>query len=112
MTHQHIGERLHAFMKQKGLTQASLAKQSGVSQASVCRALKVENGKVGPALEIIFIFSGIDEYLKSQFNDPRERVLLAFDQIWDGTQAHAESIARVIGAMADLRPQPRKDWEN
>ena len=105
MADKDIGAQLQAFMRSKGLVQKSLAKKTGTSQASVCRALMTKGGQVGPALTKIFIYSGLSEYLEPGVDDAHERVLQAFDQIWDGTRAHAEWIAKVIGAMANLRPR-------
>ncbi len=92
-------------MSNEKITQEFLGEKVGVSQATVCRALRARGGKVGPAQEKLFIYAGLDEYLSPRTNNPRELVLNAFDQSWNGTKAHAETIAKVINAMADFGSQ-------
>lgn len=96
-------------MINENITQEFIGGKVGVSQATVCRALKARGGKVGPAQAKLFNYAGLDEYLISKTNSPRELVLNAFDQSWNGTKAHAETIAKVIAAMADLGSQNRSN---
>lgn len=103
-----LGERLREYMVAERVTQEDLAFRSGTSQSTVCRALRYSGGRTGPAVSKVFIVAGLAEYLIPNSPDPKERVMRAFEQVWDGTGAHADAIANVIGAMADLRPVSRK----
>lgn len=100
--------RLREYMEENGLNQTHLASLAKVSQATVCRALSENAKRRGSARAKLFIYVGLSEYLEIHKGNPRDHVLNAFERIWDGSKSHAESVARVISAMADLRPQSHK----
>ena len=101
--------QLRVFMKKRSLSQSELAKQAGVSQSTVSRSLGRTARRHGEARSALFTYAEIVQ------TDPRpqaagkQRVLGAFERIWDGTDVHATAVARVIEAIADLRPVRPKE---
>ena len=107
---QDVADRLCAFMSREGLTQEQLAKKARVSQATVSRALNRKAKRRGAGRSRLFTYAGISEWTDHQaVGVARERVIAAFERIWDHSEAHADAIVRVIDALADLRPSPQDD---
>jgi transcriptional regulator with XRE-family HTH domain len=101
------GQRLRAFMQQRRLSQTALAQVAGVSQATVSRALGRGGLRHGAARSKLFTHAGISEWkAPGSRGEGRELVLEAFERVWDHSEAHAVAVARVIDALADLRPVP------
>lgn len=98
---QELSERLHKILGDNKWSQAQLARTAGVSQPSVSRALRGDLLRRGRARERLFKYAGIEDL------DPKgtERVVAAFRRIWDKSEAHADAIARVIGALEGLGPK-------
>ena len=109
---QDPADLLRAFMARQGLSQARLANAAGVSQPTVSRALARKAERRGVARSKLFNYAGISEWAgDQQERDARERVIAAFERVWDRSETHADAIARVIEALADLRPRKRGDEE-
>jgi len=103
-------EALKSFMEEKHLGQVDLARKAGVSQSTVSRALSGFPLRRGRARSKLFIYA--------QIKDPErqvvpkkgpQRVMTAFQRIWDGTEAHASAVARIIDALEDLKPANKKE---
>ena len=106
---QSVSSALRAFMKEKHLGQAKLAKQLKISQSTVSRAVNGLPIKHGAARSKLFIYAGIIE--PTQQVPPKkgpQRVMSAFHRIWDGTEIHADAVAKIIDALDDLRPVRKK----
>lgn len=102
-------EALQAFLDKNHLSQMELAKAAKVSQATVSRALSGVPLKHGRARAKLFTYA--------QLNGPSgqpppkkgpQRVITAFKRIWDGTEAHATAVAKIIDALEDLKPVRKK----
>ena len=107
---QEIGSELLAFMKARGLNQGQIAKRARVSQASVSRAL--QGGALhrrGRAHTKLFIYIQKENRRARAVHADRDQVLEAFDRIWDGSEAHAAAVAKVIDALDGLRPLAVKE---
>lgn len=98
--------RLKRYMYEKGLSQTQLAKRAKVSQSTVWRALNGQSKRRGAARIKLFNYVGIDEWedLPSASNNAPANIIEAFERIWDHTPEHAKAIAKVIDALAGLRP--------
>jgi hypothetical protein len=97
-------------MAKEGLNQVQLAKKARVSQSTVSRALDPSASTVrkGAARSKLFIYAGITEFSDGpELSHGRDKVIEAFYQIWNNTEAHADAIARVMCALADLEPVSR-----
>jgi transcriptional regulator with XRE-family HTH domain len=92
-------------MAKHGLSQTRLAEQARVSQSTVSRALRRVPDRHSQAR---FRLSNFTHITESTFEDRAKggikQVVDAFDEIWDGSKAHAEAVANVIEALAGLRP--------
>lgn len=90
------------------LRQEDVAKNAGVSQATVSRALKTGLKRRTMARDRLFRY--IQKELGTHtFNDQgRQKVVDAFGEIWDGSDAHASAIAKIITASKGLRPSRGK----
>lgn len=97
-------KQLRDFMDRSGLTQNKLAINANVSQASVCRALSGKYRSGGAAIRKIFSYAGLTEYTRDDNVLPSDRVLSAFEQVWDGSDSHADALARLLLATSGMRP--------
>jgi transcriptional regulator with XRE-family HTH domain len=97
---------LKKIMGMHGLSQMSLAQRAGVSQSTVSRALKGLPLRYGRARSKLISYAVSD--LKSEkITDGAEQIVDAFQRIWDGSEAHAAAVVKVIEALEGLHP-----WEN
>ena len=92
-------------MRRNGWSQAQLAAKAGVHQSTVSRALEGITERHSKARHRLALY--VEE------KEPTDRVskkggvqcvMKAFNGIWDGSEAHAASIAKIIGSLAGLRP--------
>ena len=93
-------------MRENGWSQDELAAKAGVHQSTVCRALEGITERHSKARHQLAVF--VEQQGQRTDQPPKEggpkRVMKAFKKVWDGTDAHAVSIAKIIGALAGLRP--------
>jgi len=102
-------EALKAFMEEKHLGQTELARAAGVSQSTVSRALSGLPLKHGRARSKLFTYAQLKD--PNQEVPPKkgpQRVMTAFHRIWDGTEDHANAVAKIIDALEDLKPVRKK----
>jgi predicted XRE-type DNA-binding protein len=106
--HKDIHDILRRFVARTGMGQAALAEAAGVSQPSVSRALRRRPSRWGRAHEKLF------QYIKAQgqpLGKKRgkgdERVAAAFKAIWDGSEAHASVVMRLISDLEGMEVSPR-----
>jgi transcriptional regulator with XRE-family HTH domain len=91
-------EAIKLFQQAHKLTQAELAQRAGVSQSAVSRILSGRAAqREGRArrrlLELVGEGAGV------------RPALTAVSEIWDGSDAHAQALAALIRASAELWPQ-------
>lgn len=90
-------------LRASGQTQGEFAAAAGVHQSTVSRMLRREKtSRQGKAS--VRLSQHAQNALRGDLATGRDRVLLAFDSIWDGSEEHASAIAGLIQAVADLRP--------
>jgi transcriptional regulator with XRE-family HTH domain len=100
---QDAPSQLRSFMERKGLTQASLAKAADVSQPTISRALRGITNRRGPARDRLFKYAGISsQNYRPNMREATERLVAAFDRLQGHSHGHAETIVRIIDALADL----------
>jgi len=102
-------EALKVFMEERHLGQVELASEAGVSQSTVSRALSGIPLKHGRARSKLFTYVQLKD--PNQQMPPRkgpQRVMTAFKRIWDGTEDHANAVAKIINALEDLKPAKKK----
>jgi transcriptional regulator with XRE-family HTH domain len=93
-------------MSGKGLSQSELAKAAGVSQSTVSRALHKTPGKHSDASRRLCVYAGIEVGDATGSTVVGTKLVLkTFENIWDGTDAHAAAIARIIEASRGLKPE-------
>jgi len=102
---QDLAEALRVHMLEHDLSQQQLAMRSGVSQATVSRALRAIPERRGRARHRLFTYARInDSVVDPSQRKGAKRVEQAFRRIWDGSEAHAEAVAKIIHALEGLRP--------
>ncbi len=95
-------ETLRQFMAKAGWSQEKLAKKAGVSQPTVSRALARQAARNSRARHRLFSF--IHKWRPPARGPGQGIVLQAFERIWDGSEVHANAVARIIDAMQGLKP--------
>ncbi|MBZ5670949.1 MAG: helix-turn-helix transcriptional regulator [Acidobacteriia bacterium] len=92
-------------MAKHGLSQDQLARRARVSQSTVSRALRGAPSRHSQARHRLLSCARIGESaVDSSTKGGIRRVVKAFNEIWDGSDAHADAVVNIIGALAGLRP--------
>ena len=103
---QELKKIVLSCLKGEGLSQDALAERAGVSQSTVSRAFHAKPIRHGAARQKLLRYAsarvGVVDW---QERDGVKRVAGAFSRIWDGSEAHADAVANVIGALAGLAPK-------
>jgi transcriptional regulator with XRE-family HTH domain len=93
-------------MEAHNLTQSGLAKAAKVNQSTVSRILHGNPQRSGRALKALCNYAGIEvENAASSTTEPKKLIMDTFTRIWDGTSLHAETVARIIDALRNVRLQ-------
>jgi transcriptional regulator with XRE-family HTH domain len=106
---QEPDEILRAYVADKSITQEQLCENANVSQATVSRALKRTPRRRGRAWVRLFTYVTRELSVSSFSEGGKEKVLAAVERVWDGTDTHAVAIARIIDALAGLRPSGEEE---
>lgn len=107
MQQQSLANQLLAFMASRQLSQKTLAKAAKISQSTVSRALRGEVERQGRAKSKLFIYMQKELSAEGMQGKGKEKIINAFEAIWDGSEAHAIAIAKIIKASKDLGPVKR-----
>ena len=86
-------------MSRSGVTQEALAAEIGVSQSTISRALAGHCTHSGPARRRVLTF------IQIQPDPGPQGALDAVRDVWDGSRAHEEALAKLIRASEDLWPK-------
>jgi DNA-binding MurR/RpiR family transcriptional regulator len=107
MQEEEAAKLIEQVLRINQLTQAALAKAAGVHQSTVSRILdKKTISRRGQARARLIAYAR--NALKGEMAKGTEKVLAAFESVWDGSEEHAAAVARIIDALADLRPSRRE----
>lgn len=91
-------------MEAHSLTQSGLAKAAKVNQSTISRILRGNPQRSGRALKALCNYAGIEaENAETSTTEPKKLIMDTFIRIWDGTDLHVETIARIIDALRDVR---------
>jgi transcriptional regulator with XRE-family HTH domain len=102
-----FSEQLRLFMRERHLSQTVVANEAKISQSTVSRALKGTLEREGPAKAKLFTYMQQVTGTEVLRGKGKERVVKAFESIWDGSEEHATAIAKIINASKELRPIQR-----
>lgn len=103
---QPLAAELRGRFERDGLkTSTAISKASGLGQSQVYRNLFGSPKKVGRTLRSLCKYAEIDAYEGN--SDPRESQVLmdALARVWDGTDAHAGRLARLLFAHQQAHMQ-------
>ena len=104
-TMQSESGKIRECMRKNGWSQAQLAAKARVHQSTVSRALEGITQRHSKARHRLALYIEEKEPTdRGSTEGGAKRVVNAFNRIWDGTDPHAASIAKIIGALAGLRP--------
>jgi transcriptional regulator with XRE-family HTH domain len=99
MQYSNIGSLVRQFLNLEGISQQELAGRAGISQSTVSRALAGRPETRSVARRKLF------NYMQGRATEwMPEAVSVALRRVWDGSDIHAEALARIIEATEDLRP--------
>jgi transcriptional regulator with XRE-family HTH domain len=107
MQQESLANRLRAFMEHRHLSQTTVAKAAKISQSTVSRALRGEVERQGRAKSKLFIYMQKELDAEGMQGKGKQKVISAFESVWDGSEAHATAIAKIIKASQELRPIQR-----
>lgn len=85
-----------------GLSQALYAEKAKVSQSTICRLLhpKSERARLSPGLRELCNYAGVEIfYAKKKDIKTQTELLSVLESIWNGTDAHARSLACLLKAL-------------
>ena len=94
------GEAIRTYLRQEGMSQAKLANMAKVSQATVSRAVNRQALRPSPARTRLFTFMQEQDLIAGP--DP---VLRAVTEVWDGSNAHAAALAKLVRVSGELWPK-------
>jgi transcriptional regulator with XRE-family HTH domain len=105
---QALSAKLRAIKERDRLSQAQIARLAEVSQPTVQRALagRDDGPRRGRARERLWAF--VNKNVSPPTPDVARAstaVVEAFQRVWDGTEEHAQAIARVVDALAGMVPR-------
>lgn len=106
MQYVDVRSTIQATLAREGISQASLAKRAGVSQSTVSRAMRRIPAKQSSAHRQLV------SYMQNRGPLEPPPALDALRQIWDGSEAHAAALARLILASGELWPLLGEDRAN
>jgi transcriptional regulator with XRE-family HTH domain len=100
---EELSAAVTSVLREQGLSQRQLAERAGVSQATVSRA------KSQLPLRPGYARGRLIAYLRRQGQLPSlEAIFTAVDEIWDGSEAHADALAQLLLASRELWPKLRE----
>ncbi len=100
-----LRRELTAYLERTGSNPNSFARQMGVSQSTVQRFLAGRTKNITEAIRPLLIYadirldSGIDEGQQSSASPGSVRLRRALEKVWDGGEASAVALAKVIEAI-------------
>jgi hypothetical protein len=99
-----LGALISDYIAKTGLSQAELARRAGVSQSAVSRAITRHPARMGASRRRLVVYM-------QQEAPPTEpnAVLDAVRETWDGSDAHAAALAKLVLASRELWPNLGKD---
>lgn len=94
---------VQAYLKREGLAAAHLAVQAGVGQPTVSRLLSGRTKTITPEVARLLAYAAIEvkvpnNCIKLEISSPA--LSAALGRYWDGSEAAAEVLARLIEAVA------------
>lgn len=77
-------------------TTVSIANACDMTQSTVYRALKGDPKRMTAALNKLCIYANINPKNFTDSPEQSETLMNALKQVWDGTEAHAKQLARLL----------------
>lgn len=108
MQEESLPDRLRRFMQAHRLSQKAVASAAGVSQSAVSRILRHPAQRQGKANSKLCIYMQLQPNYEFVGGEGVDKVLRAFESIWDKSERHALAIARIIKASHGLLPAENK----
>ena len=91
-------------MHGRDATQVTLAAGARVSQSQVSRLVSGKTRRLSKSVLAICRYANIDPYETRALNPRKNEILIeALKKLWDGTDEHAQSIARVLASLERFR---------
>jgi transcriptional regulator with XRE-family HTH domain len=88
-----------SLLEKEGISQEELAHRAGVSQPTISRAIRGTGKRSGRARARLLA------HLRRSGDLPKaDPIFSAVMEIWDGSDAHAAALARLLRASQDLWP--------
>lgn len=101
--------RLVAALQQDQRSDTEISKRSGVSQPTIWRLRNLDNGRVRVSEQFnkLCSFYGINELNEGALDGSLEAQLKsAIMSVWDGSDAHARALIKVVRSLKALGNQP------
>jgi predicted transcriptional regulator len=95
-----ISRMVASYLRITGDSQEDLALKAGVSQSAVSRALDGPAERNGKARGKLFVFMQ-----QALVGHAPPSAVAALNDVWDGSEEHADALASLISASGELWPQ-------
>ncbi|WP_150680068.1 helix-turn-helix domain-containing protein [Pandoraea pneumonica] len=101
-----IGIKIGQKLRRAGMTQTEIAARFGISQSQVSRIFSGKVTRRTESFDALLLFADrISPDARRRSPRTNDTLMQALADVWDGSEAHASAIARVIRS---LRAFPRK----
>jgi len=106
---QFVALRLRQYLRREGMSQGELAQATGVNQSQISRIVHGRPKRISNAMQVLCSHAGIE--WRKPSNDPTRHpeLMAAVSAAWDGTDAGAEALARLLSAVADFAGKGKKE---
>jgi len=94
-----IAKAFQAWYANQPESQESIAKRLGLNQSQVSRLLLGQFSRITPPIRILCKYANITLIKKPIDPKSNTRLMNALAKTWDGTERHANYIAKVISAL-------------
>ncbi|NQD37783.1 hypothetical protein HPT27_12170 [Permianibacter sp. IMCC34836] len=107
-----VAEIRQALAAKGPLNTLRIARETALTQSNVHRCLRGQPKRVGKTLLALCIYAKIDPAMDKLTAANNATLMHALEQVWDGSEQHARSLARLLiaasnAALPQSRPNPR-----
>lgn len=97
-----IGRALKANFKSRKLSQEAVAAANGMHQSQVSRVVRGQFKKVDGSVKALCKYASLSIIVDKRDPSTNPKLMSALSNLWDGSERHADAIAKVLTAMGQI----------